>query len=45
MTKTYEYKGFRYFYCRHYRKWIVDTNYDYIYLDNKNDVIEYIDLL
>ena len=43
MTKNYEYKNYRYFYCIHYRKWIVDTGYEYIYCCTKQDAIEYID--
>jgi len=44
-TKDYYYKGYRYYYCRHYKKWLIDNGYELIYCDTKQDAIEYIDLL
>ena len=43
--KDYYYKNYRYYYCRHYRKWLIDTGYEYIYCDSKQDAIDYIDFL
>lgn len=43
--KDYYYKNYRYYYCRNYRKWLIDTGYEYIYCDSKQDAIDYIDFL
>ena len=45
MTKDYYYKGYRYYYCRHYKKWLIDNDTELIYCDTKKDAIEYIDFL
>lgn len=44
-TKDYYYKNYRYYYCRHYKKWLIDNGYELIYCDTKQDAIEYIDFL
>lgn len=45
MTKTYTYLGYRYFYSRQYRKWIVEGSDKYYYCDSKEDAITMIILL
>lgn len=45
MFKDYYYKGYRYYYCPHYKKWLIDTNEELIYMDNKEQVKDYIDYL
>lgn len=47
--KDYYYKGFKYWYDFHFRKWIVEVDNEYIdkgyleYLDKKNQVIPFIE--
>lgn len=45
MTKDYIYKGYTYYYCRHYKKWILETDADILYLDTKKQCIEHINCL
>lgn len=46
-TKDYYYKGYRYYYCRHYKKWLIEESQggNLIYCDTKQGAIKYIDYL
>ena len=44
MTKNYYYKGIKYYYCRHYRRWIVELEDGFYYEATKKDAEEIIDL-
>ena len=44
-TKDYYYKGYKYYYCRHYKKWLIETDEEFIYCDTKQGAIHYIDFL
>ena len=45
MVKDYSYKGYTYFYSRHAKKWIVDADGSYIYLNTKQQCKVYIETL
>lgn len=45
MTKDYIYLGYRFFYSRHYHKWIVEGEEQYFYCESKQDAIDTIVML
>ena len=43
MTKNYYHKGIKYYYCRHYKRWIVELEDGFHYEETKQDAIDIID--
>lgn len=43
--KDYFYKGFRYWYSKICKKWVVDTGESYMYWNRKQDAIDFIDFI
>ena len=41
----YYYKNYRYYYCRHYKKWLIDVGNEFIYCNNKKEALDYIEEL